>query len=509
MTIRTRFWATALVLTASGCLRFDAYTCEENPQCQRDGNPGVCQISGFCSYPDATCPGTGLRYEGDAGGSLAGQCVSPSLPTSSTESTTSEGGPTSDDSGPDPTSSTTTSAVDPSSSSSGGDACGGPAQACCEGSVCGTGLQCFADQCGCIVALESGDNHECIIKVDGTVWCWGANDQAQVPSSLAANVPTPTRIDNGLDDGVSVVALSARQQTCVVRDDGTGVCWGQNTSGEAVPTDPSPITLPTFADFAGNYATVAAGGNFTCLGHNKTPLATCIGNNARGQLGSAAALAPGPTTIEGLFSFSQLEAGARHACGRTAMGELYCWGDNQQGQLAEDPLALPMSDGLRLVVVPPAADLAVGNEHTCIRADEQVLCWGRNDVGQVGDGSQLQANTPMTVPLPAGPIERLEAGPNHTCAVMTSGELYCWGSNLGDQLRLVPDEVGFNAYSLVPVLVDVAPLNVQNVAGGLGHACVLTREHDVYCWGPNTLGQAGVGDTSYVFDPTVIDLQCP
>jgi alpha-tubulin suppressor-like RCC1 family protein len=90
---------------------------------------------------------------------------------------------------------------------------------------------------------------------------------------------------------------------------------------------------------------------------------------------------------------------------------------------------------------------------------------------------------------------------------MGAGDLQCWGSNTGDQLL---NETVITEFSLVPVLAEIPDdVFLDDVEGGIEHACILTTKHEVMCWGPNTLGQAGVGMAGYVFEPTSIDLTCP
>jgi alpha-tubulin suppressor-like RCC1 family protein len=231
---------------------------------------------------------------------------------------------------------------------------------------------------------------------------------------------------------------------------------------------------------------------------------TCFGDNDSGQLTTGTE--PGPIDVPALYQFAEIELGSAFGCGRQATGEVFCWGSNGSGQLAA-PAATTMSDTLLAVTLAgPASDIAVGRNHACASVSDVVYCWGANNVGQLGDGSLMQQNAAVMATLGAGVVMKLEAGPDHTCAVQGGGSLHCWGSNQGDQLLI--DE-GPDDYSATPVLVPVGDLVVEDVTGGVEHACILTDTHQVHCWGPNAQGEAGVGMLGYVFTPQPIDLECP
>jgi alpha-tubulin suppressor-like RCC1 family protein len=343
------------------------------------------------------------------------------------------------------------------------------------------------------------------VLVDGSVYCWGANDVGQLGEFVGDASLSPTSASAMLGPGTPAVDVSATRQTCAVLDGGSAVCWGDNASSKAAPADMAPVVPPAALSFIAAATIPATGGSHSCIAREDGTLVTCFGANESGQL--TAGIAPGPVSVAALFQFAEVELGAAFGCGRQATGEVWCWGSNASGQLATEPGVTPMSDTLLTVALGgAAADLAVGRNHACARVADVVSCWGANNVGQLGDGSMAQQNAPVPAMLPAGAVSKLEAGPDHTCAVLGTGELWCWGSNQGDQLLI---ERGPDEFSPTPVLVPTGDLVIEDVTGGVEHACVLTDTHQVHCWGPNTQGEAGVGMAGYVFAPTPIDLQCP
>ncbi len=150
--------------------------------------------------------------------------------------------------------------------------------------------------------------------------------------------------------------------------------------------------------------------------------------------------------------------------------------------------------------VPPACstDMSTGGFHSCaVRTDGTVWCWGRNDFGQLGDGTAIDAGEPVQV---AGlmMITKVAAGDLFTCALDEAGAVWCWGANGSGQLG-----DGTTSDSRTPVQVkDVSAVTELSV--GARHACVLRGDGSVACWGNNEDGQLGDGSTSDRNVPTAV-----
>ena len=112
-------------------------------------------------------------------------------------------------------------------------------------------------------------------------------------------------------------------------------------------------------------------------------------------------------------------------------------------------------------------------------------CWGDNQYGQLGNGSQAQRLPPVDV-SDLNAIKQISAGKNHTCALTESGNVKCWGFNLGGQL-------GNGSRDNISIPVDVRGLTaIKQISVGSSHTCALTESGDVKCWGANVYGQIGV-----------------
>jgi len=205
------------------------------------------------------------------------------------------------------------------------------------------------------------------------------------------------------------------------------------------------------------------------------------------------------------LTFEEVSVGYDHACGITATNKGYCWGDNTHGQLgetfSEERLGpLPISGGYSF------AQISAGESHTCglLQAINPTLwCWGDNAFGQLGDGTNTDRGAPVQVSDPSGGAVTwagVSAGARHTCAITTTGDAYCWGSNIEGQLG---DATGSSSSS-VPSPVFTAASFLEITAGG-GHSCGITDDQSLLCWGYNGSGQIGDGTLTQRNSPVFVD----
>ncbi|NMO18212.1 chromosome condensation regulator RCC1 [Pyxidicoccus fallax] len=212
--------------------------------------------------------------------------------------------------------------------------------------------------------------------------------------------------------------------------------------------------------------------------------------------------APRPTAVDvrGLGSgVLSVSAGGQHTCAVLEGGTVRCWGDNSRGQLGTgdtqaslEPVEVP---GLGANVT----SVTAGQSHSCaLHAGGQVTCWGANDRLQLGGGTLTHSTRAVLVEgLPAN-LTALTAGATHTCASTAAGEAWCWGSNtsgeLGDGQSGVDRSSG-------PVRVDGLPGPSRALATGGGHTCARVGDGEVACWGSNATGALG--------DDTALDSVSP
>ncbi len=502
--------ALALGALSSACLNFDPFGCQEDTQCDAEAM-GRCEAAGYCSYPDLACE-TGYRFEASAGDGLGGACVGTDMTGTGTATGTTNGPTTNPtepdlDSGTDPTVSTGPNPTSATDDSDTGDSCGGGGETCCAGDACDAGLQCSNGLCGCVQAVAVGDRHSCALKLDGSVACWGANDLGQLASlepmsSLPIDIP-------GFGPGAEANDLFAKRHTCAVRSDNTLLCWGDNTAQKSDVFDPgATVLMPAEASWAVPAMQVGVGGTHTCVGRGAGQAPVCWGDNTSGQLTGVDM--PGPVIVGGGFEPYQIALGQAHTCMSTLTGSLFCWGANPYGQLAVDPAVTPTSTSPLSLSVPPIGSLVAGADHTCATAGTDVMCWGRNTMGQLGHGTTTDTFTPTVATFPpgVGAIAQLVAAADQTCTVMVSGMLLCWGGNQNGELLLEPDELGEDGFALTPRIIELG-FNVSQLATGVTHSCALSTTGQVLCWGDNNQGQIGDGTVTDALEPTPAQISCP
>lgn len=221
------------------------------------------------------------------------------------------------------------------------------------------------------------------------------------------------------------------------------------------------------------------------------------------------------TKIESPLPFASLSVGKNHACALTAAGEAYCFGLGGYGQLGSGSFQssdrfLPVSTSLRFLRI------HAGNDMTCgiTEAAEgpNAACWGENKVGQLGNGTQQNANIPQLIPghrfsqlaLGLGSLRGLD-----TCGLDEAGAASCWGTNAAPAQS---DSAHLPALSPLPTapsfswahLAIASGPGVGSLAGGI-HRCGITMVGETYCWGSNGSGELGRGDFIDSDDPVLVE----
>jgi alpha-tubulin suppressor-like RCC1 family protein len=256
-------------------------------------------------------------------------------------------------------------------------------------------------------------------------------------------------------------------------------------------------------------AAIAAGAAHTCA--LKGGQVYCWGYNYYGQLGDGTTTdRTTPTLVAdgamGNSGVTAVAASAYHTCALKG-GQVYCWGRNNNGQLGDGTYThrnTPTLVANGAMGNSGVTAVAAGDHHTCALKGGQVYCWGWNDYGQLGDGTTTDRTTPTLVANGAmdnSGVTAVAVSERHTCA-LKGGQVYCWGYNgygqLGD---------GTYTHRTTPTLVANGAMGnsgVTAVAGGAYlHTCAL-KGGQVYCWGWNYYGQLGDGTTTDRTTPTLV-----
>ncbi|MEO1055384.1 MAG: Ig-like domain repeat protein [Actinomycetota bacterium] len=238
----------------------------------------------------------------------------------------------------------------------------------------------------------------------------------------------------------------------------------------------------------------------------------CWGGGNEGQLGDGTTntllrqLIPLEVAAPAGVTWASVDTGAYHTCATTTGGDIYCWGVDDEGRLGNGNVAVDDFFPSPTLVDRPAgvtwAAVSAAGSHTCaLTTSGDVYCFGENDRGQLGVGDENPRNTPTQVGLPTGVVvDSLEVGTGvaglfdsrTTCVVSTLGAGYCWGSDELGALGDGPGEVNSN----VPVAIGVPGGGAwSTIRPGGRTTCGVTTTGVGYCWGRDDRGQLGNGST--------------
>ncbi len=369
----------------------------------------------------------------------------------------------------------------------------------------------------CVASVAAGTHHSCAVTDDGTVFCWGRNDNGQLGLGTTTNHDAPQAIATGLPPVEQIAA--GEQFTCAVSLDAPQAvyCWGRNTEGQLGVGPPdtyrtSPQQLGTWLDTDNDATTtpmvflaLAAGSQHACAVSMGEPgLRTyCWGHHGEGELGIGAIMGEAVSRLPrdiGLGGAAILALGGHTSC--AVAGQLYCWGDNSSGQIAQDPATLSRANTPRFVSH-GAGDITavtVGGSHACLLSTSKaILCWGRNEDAQLGRGFDSTIE-----PTPAGIVGTdtfgaVSAGGYHTCAIRSDGQLLCWGDGdwTSSGSTTAPDVTS-------PTVVPGFTKPIVAVSAGQQHTCAIDKAGRLYCWGRTSYGRLGIGPLSadVVAEPT-------
>lgn len=379
-----------------------------------------------------------------------------------------------------------------------------------------------------LARVLAGRAHTCALTGDGRVRCWGDNTYGQLGYGDSVNVgDSVLRLPYAAGDvplGEPVKQLAVGDDhTCALTLAGAVYCWGKNHFGQlGYGTtqnlgDSEPVLSFGYVSLDGLATRIAAGGDHTCAIVNSASMSgglRCWGRNDAGQLGVGDTFALGDD--EEVFGLSDIPLGGpvadvvlggSHTCALLQSGAVRCWGENAYGRLGyghtqrlgDDETLDELTD----VAMPgPVRKLVAGEAHTCALFENGgVRCWGQGNYGALGHGSTSHwgdsANkTPATAAdiATGGQVVDIAAGAQHTCALLTSSEVTCWGA--GSAGRLGYGNVS-NRNTPGPGL-DLGQSNAFQIAAGGVHTCVIDNAGAVRCWGEGGAGRLGTGTPAAV-----------
>ncbi|MEW5853280.1 MAG: hypothetical protein AB2A00_31155 [Myxococcota bacterium] len=344
--------------------------------------------------------------------------------------------------------------------------------------------------------ISAGGSHTCAHDTanGGKVFCWGSNFYMQLGQGAGNTNPqySPAEV-TGV--GAATYVTAGFSHTCAILSNGDISCFGSNGYGQLGDGSTTSSGVPLTVSGLSNVVEIVAGYDFTIA--RTASSVRAWGQNSGGQMGNGyfgSSYVPAPVAGSAGAAGADLSCGSQHCCFASG-GNVYCSGENSAGALGQNftdaRRAVPVQvSGLSNVV-----KVSVGVSHSCaLTSGGAMYCWGSGIYGQLGDGQGTNSATPVQPNGLSSGVVDISCGQNHTCAVLSSGDVKCWGQDTNHQLG--------NGGTTVDVLAaDAFLAGVLNISGAVGvsagyaHTCAWTSSGAVKCWGLNTSGQLGTNDT--------------
>ena len=314
------------------------------------------------------------------------------------------------------------------------------------------------------VQVATGPGHACAALTDGSVWCWGLNNDGQLGNNATKNKKNPVQ---AIGVGGAVAVGAGTYHSCALLASGGVMCWGNNASGQLGngTTNTSDVPVPV-NPLAGTVQQIALGGDHTCalIGNPQTEV-ECWGDDQRGDVGDGNMQEPPVTSPEPVFGLAgsaatgqgvvptAIGAGNAHSCSFVLTGQLYCWGANIKGEVGDGTTEDRDVPTLVLGITPGVQQISEGSGGGCaLTSGLGVKCWGGFD----GNDFVEQTSAEAVATLPGG-VAEVSAGDIDACAVSTSGSLQCWGGNeLGEVGNGTTDP-------------QATPVGVSGLSSGVGY----------------------------------------
>lgn len=275
--------------------------------------------------------------------------------------------------------------------------------------------------------ISSGNIHNCGVTTENQAYCWGGNSVGQIGDGTAAARLAPVLVVGGLKFRQVSTGM---QHTCGLTSASRIYCWGNNNFGQLGDGTTTTRFRPVSVYGSRSFRQVSAGSFHTCA-LTTANQAFCWGNNNQNNLGDGTTVLRRvrPTPVATTLTFTQITAGYSHTCAVTAAARAFCWGSGSSGEIGDGTTTQRLrprlvSGGLSF------SRLTAGRSHTCGETTvNQGYCWGLNIYGAVGDGTD---DNQRLVPVPVGGglrFRQLSAGELFTCGKTSATLVYCWGRN--------------------------------------------------------------------------------
>lgn len=334
-------------------------------------------------------------------------------------------------------------------------------------------------------------DHICGIKTNNTLWCWGGNYYGQLGLGHNDRVDVPTRVGSGRWKQVTV----GTYHTCAISSSGLRYCWGANERGQLGLYDTKDRNRPIRVLAETTWDSVEAGSRFTC-GLRGGGSLYCWGENHNGQLGVGDFVGrTGRTRVGSDTDWASVSAGSQHTCGTKYDGRAYCWGAPSELYNQDHALGIPgvgkTATPAQLTEAVSWSSISASHWFTCgLGADQTRFCWGRNRDYQLGLRDSYARAQPTSFVEESSTWSKISAGLTHACGIRWPGSLACWGKNHLGQLGQ-GSRSPRHAELPLAVIINGRRFNVAKaVVAGSNQTCAIAMNGYLYCWGAGSAVQS-------------------
>nr|MBP9742975.1 hypothetical protein [Burkholderiales bacterium] len=362
----------------------------------------------------------------------------------------------------------------------------------------------------------------------------GTNSVSPTPTSTSAGevIPTTTNVARSLKNTNSTPSIKFKQiaagvnSFCALDTNGGILCWGYNSAGQlgngttqdayfaTKVSNPNNIVFNSLVGFNSNYCATDISNTLYCWGSGGSGQ---IGDGlSKNALVPTKVQLPTDSVTHTPVTFSSISVGPSNMCGVGTNGHVYCWGSNQYGQIGDGtnnnagvPTKIVMADNNAESETFVEVNINYyGSGAVCALASSgNIYCWGGGSSYALGNGTTANSNKAVRVTMPANgdKFKHLVQGMgNGSCALTTLGTAYCWGYNNSGEGG---NGISYSAAVQVPTAV-VMPggETFTTMTTSVNTACAITNLGNSYCWGYGSTGQRGDGLNSNLNIPAKVQL---
>jgi alpha-tubulin suppressor-like RCC1 family protein len=334
----------------------------------------------------------------------------------------------------------------------------------------------------------------------GITWAWGSGGSGRLGNLTTDSALSPVSVVGGIRFWCQVSAGSSHQ--VAVTTSGGAWSWGNNAQGRLGDNTTTNRSSPV--SVTGGIMTwcqISAGTSHT-VAVTSTGDAWAWGTNSEGRLGdnSTTSRSSPVSVMGGITSWCQISGGGAHTVAVTTAGDAWTWGLNTSAQLGNGTDINQSSPVSVVGGITSWCQASGGNIHTmAITTSGDAWAWGSNTNGRLGDDTTTLRLSPVSVVGGITSWCQISGGGSHTVAVTTSGDAWAWGLNSTGQLG---DDTVTSRRSPVSVVGGIT--SWCQVSGGFEHSLAVTTSGDAWAWGLNSTGQLGDGTTTIRSSPVSV-----